>query len=177
MEKFSPLSSVYARSLWPGAPEDFVPARGPSVNHTALHVVERRPGFYQMPHLDGIFRFIAAYVYLSQSGTVPGVGTAMYRVTRTTDQYMPLRNMFSRDTRDVEVELDRVNDYSRNTMFAFLNCAGAYHGIQPFDEAMLAGNRRLSFNLYASLTGDATEHLIGQGLGSFDIILSGRLRD
>lgn len=176
LDRFAPHFVQYARSLWPAAPADYV-TRGTTFMDSQFGVVERLPGFCQGAHLDGVFRILSVYVYLAQRGPVARAGTSVYRVTKIGDGHRPLSNMFSRTTDNVEVELAAVNDYDPNTLFAFLNSARSYHGVERFTAEQLAGNRRLSLNMYVNLHTFPVEYLIGQGLRDFGIQLTHPLRE
>lgn len=161
------MGPQYVRSLCPdydGPPLDDSIAF--SVNPP--NVCERDVGFSQSPHLDGAFRMMACYYYMTGPEDLPGLGTELYRVTGTGPDYSGLRNMFTRWPEDVEVEPFSRNDLADNTLFCFANSEFSFHGVPLLTEENLRNQRRLTLNAYVRLDQEFIERrLVGPGLKSY----------
>lgn len=170
IRRFGAYIPEYVLSLWPDCPNpgEYIDPEAP-VGYPQPGLVERLSGFVQPPHLDGIFRMISAFVYLP-TRSLQGGGTALYATTERSQSYSPLRNMFTRHPDGATVTLDHVNDFTRNTLFAFVNSHRAYHGISLVDYALPDDVRRLSVNMFIETEHNTAAYLIGRGVEAFGIV-------
>lgn len=169
VDRFGDHLPEYVCSLWPQCddPASYFDPKAP-VAYPQPGLVERVGEFVQPPHLDGIFRAISAFLYLP-SRSLPGAGTSLYSTTATTAAYSPLRNMFTRQPDGATVQLHHTNDFSRNTLFAFVNSHRAYHGISLVDYTLPDDVRRVSINMFIEPDHNKTAYLIGRGMAEFGI--------
>ncbi len=99
-----------------------------------VFLMRDKNSFLLTPHMDARKKAVTALFYLPRSDDRPSLGTSLYRIRNRAD-VSEMGTQFARE----DFDLVKTIPYRPNTMLAFANSSGAFHGLEPL--AGVAGGR------------------------------------